>query len=264
MTVHNRCDTTKLCLCHLFKNLLTDVDIKVYLVDDGCTDGTAEVINREYPSVHIIEGNGDLYWNRGMHKAWTEADKEDPDFFLWLNDDTMLFSHALSTMIDAYNQANEDFCIISGATRATNTETVTYGGRINKKVVSPNGRLQRIELINGNCLLVPKCVRQKIGILDDYFHHSMGDWEYGLRAAKNNISLYLAPQFIGVCDLHEIKLPKCYDSSYSIKERFQYLKNPLAPMPNEVFYFCNKCYGLKRAIQSSLKIIVRTIFPQLF
>ena len=264
MTVHNRRNITLECLKHLYENKTGEGDsIHVYMVDDGCTDGTPEAVKTGFPQVKIISGDGNLYWNRGMIRAWEEAMKDNPNYFLLLNDDTLLFPEAVRLMLNAVSQT-DSMCLISGATKATKSDSVTYGGRIGKETVVPNGTLQRIDLINANCLLVPREVYDKIGMLDSYFHHSMGDWEYGLRASKAGIKNYLAQDYIGTCDLHEVSLPKCYNPKYTLKERLKYLSNPLAPMPNEVFYFCYKCYGLKRAIQSSLKIIVRTIFPQLF
>lgn len=264
MTVHNRKDITLECLNHLYCNKIAEgYSLRVYMVDDGCTDGTPEAVKKEYPQVKIISGDGNLFWNRGMIRAWEESIKDNPSYFLLLNDDTLLFPLAVQIMLNALTQT-DSMCLISGATKATNSDSVTYGGRIGNKDVSPNGTLQRIDLINANCLLVPREVYNKIGMLDSYFHHSMGDWEYGLRANKAGIKNYLAPDYIGTCDLHEVTLPKCYNPKHTLKERFNYLSNPLAPMPREVFYFRYKYYGLRRAILSSAKIIVRTLFPKLF
>jgi len=61
------------------------------MTDDGCTDGTSKEVLEQYPSVHIVSGDGTLFWNRGMYCAWKAAVKErEYDFYMWLNDDTTL------------------------------------------------------------------------------------------------------------------------------------------------------------------------------
>ena len=46
-----------------------------------------EAVGKMFPQVHIIKGDGNLFWNRGMYMAWQAAIKEkDYDFYLWLND----------------------------------------------------------------------------------------------------------------------------------------------------------------------------------
>ncbi|MCG8688965.1 MAG: glycosyltransferase, partial [Desulfobacterales bacterium] len=81
MTVHNRRDTTLACLKTLFaQQLPQDVELTVYLVDDGSTDGTGAAVARQYPSVRLIRGNGTLYWNGGMFLALGEAVKKQHDF----------------------------------------------------------------------------------------------------------------------------------------------------------------------------------------
>ncbi|PHK28356.1 hypothetical protein VF13_40810, partial [Nostoc linckia z16] len=101
ITSHNRKEKTVACLHALFNcSIPTGYQINIFLVDDGSTDGTAEKVMFTFPAVRIINGNGDLYWNRGMHLAWRTALKSDTyDYFLWLNDDVTLFKTALEQLI---------------------------------------------------------------------------------------------------------------------------------------------------------------------
>ncbi len=32
------------------------------VIDDGSTDGTADAIRRKHPEIHIISGDGNLWW----------------------------------------------------------------------------------------------------------------------------------------------------------------------------------------------------------
>ena len=103
MTVYNRKDSTLKCLSLLYRQ--TDslsragkYRFSVYLTDDGSTDGTSEAVSSLFPDVNIIKGDGSLFWNRGMCAAWDEAARTSPDFYLWLNDDTMLKPGAVALL----------------------------------------------------------------------------------------------------------------------------------------------------------------------
>ena len=58
---------------------------------------------------------------------------------------------------------------------------------------------QEIDLINGNVVLVPHSVCNKIGILDNFFEHAYADVEYSLRARKNGITILLTAIHIAEC-----------------------------------------------------------------
>jgi GT2 family glycosyltransferase len=77
ITCYNRKEKTMQCLRALFdqNGLGNEFNIEVFLVDDGCKDGTVEVIIQDFPQVTIIQGNGNLYWNRGMYLSWKIAVK---------------------------------------------------------------------------------------------------------------------------------------------------------------------------------------------
>jgi hypothetical protein len=75
MTAHNRREKTLACLRSLMAATehATDVAYHVFLVDDGSTDGTSEAVAALALPLTIIRGDGDLYWNRGMVRAWESA-----------------------------------------------------------------------------------------------------------------------------------------------------------------------------------------------
>lgn len=264
MTVHNRKEKTLTCLDNLFRQKVpNNISIDVYLTDDGCTDGTPEAVKITYPNVHIIKGDGNLFWNRGMYLAWANAEKFNYDFYIWLNDDTFLFENALSYLLESYKSLGGN-CIIAGATCSkNNTSETTYSGFIGKKFIPVNGKFQRVQKFNGNFVLIPKSVYKVLGKNDPYYRHSFGDMDYGLMANKVGINCYITDKHIGTCEKHGHKI-KCFDTEYSLIERVKYFYSPLGMNPFEFFHMNKKSLGLIKAIQVFITTHIRVFFPCLW
>ena len=83
--VHNRKQLTINCLRCLERQ--TEKRFQIVVIDDGSNDGTSEAISEEFPDVHLINGDGTLWWaeatNVGVKYAIQKA-----DYVITLNDDT--------------------------------------------------------------------------------------------------------------------------------------------------------------------------------
>jgi GT2 family glycosyltransferase len=267
LTVHNRKANTLKCLENLFsQEVPCGYFFKVFLTDDGCTDGTPEAVAIQFPSVHIVKGDGTLYWNRGMYKAWEAAASDRAfDFYFWLNDDTLLFEDAVSSVIAASEQTKFS-AIVCGATCSKVTGKVTYSGWIHSKnePLDPNGAIQPCQIVNGNFLLVPKVIFDKVGNLDWVFRHAIGDFDYGLRVQKAGFKCYVSPKFVGTCEANP-SLPKWCLQSTPLLNRFKMLYSPLGyaePIP--FFIYERRHFGLGTAIKHFLSINLRALMPQLW
>ena len=267
LTVHDRKKNTMQCLEHLFaQQEIQGYRWDVFLTDDGCTDGTPEAVAEQYPSVHIVKGDGSLYWNRGMHKAWeAAAAKHEYDMYVWLNDDTLLFPDALKKMVEA-STLTHHAAVICGATCAKKSRQVTYSGwsHSSKEPLDPNGTLQPCNIVNGNFLLVPKMIFDSVGNLDRRFRHAIGDFDYGLRVQKAGFSCFISPQFAGTCEANA-SLPKWCLTTTPLFKRFKILYSPLGyaePVP--FFIYEHRHFGLATAVKHFLSINLRALLPQLW
>jgi GT2 family glycosyltransferase len=266
ITCHNRKLKTLACLGALYKcEMPENYDLEVFLVDDGSTDGTGEAVHTNYSKVNIINGSGNLYWNRGMHLAWKTANEtRDYDFYLWLNDDTLLFENALTNLLITSINTNYQSIIIA-ATCSVINNSYTYGGYSKKgDLVEPTGLINEIHTFNGNCVLIPKNVYMKVGLIDPLFHHAIGDIDYGLRANKLEIKSYLAPHFLAFCEGHE-KQPNWCQKEIPFFKRVKSLYSPLGNShPYYYFRFELRHYGLFTALKHLFSIHLRLIIPQLW
>jgi len=254
MTCHNRREKTLACLTSLFNSYDNEstrdaLEIQCFLVDDGSSDGTAEAISKNFPQVIVITGDGSLFWNQGMRLAWNVALEEKFDYYLWLNDDSILYADALIRIVNTYKKLikeNQSPGAIVGTLISAKSNEATYGGRLRNssinplsfgEVIPPSLTPVKCHAINGNFTLIPARSVEKIGLLSPHFSHSMGDFDYGLRLQNASLSCWVAEGIYGVCE-RNTRQRGCTDANISIKERLV-LMNNLSQLPpvNEWKYF---------------------------
>lgn len=247
ITCHNRKDTTLACLERLF-SIRRDVD--VYCVDDNSTDGTADAIRREFPQVNLIHGNGNLFWSRGMRTAWIEAAKhKDYDFYFWLNDDLLLYDCCFDEMLEC-SAVMEHKAVIAGLVQETTTKQVIYGGfDKDKHLIEANGTLNEVNNLNGNFVLVPKYVFEKIGVFDPVYHHDLGDVAYGHEAHKQGLHVCTSRKYIGCTDIVlQSNNTRIRLNGVSVVKRFKKLYSPLGSNPFITFHFLSRYEGVAKAV----------------
>lgn len=212
LTVFNRKELTLECLRSL-RAQAVPASVDVFVVDDASTDGTAAAIEAEFPEAVLLQGDGTLFWNGGMRLAFGTAIERDYDAYLWMNDDTVLDDGALATVVDTWSELatrGEGAAIVVGTTRDPETGELTYGGRVRPdpsrplqfELVEPGDEPRPCETMNGNTVLIPRAVVQRVGNIDPAYVQKMGDLDYGLRARAAGCSVWVAPGTIGTCARH--------------------------------------------------------------
>jgi len=274
MTCHNRRNKTLACLDALANQTpMTDTRIQVYLVDDGCTDGTAEAVRARHAQTTVLPGDGTLYWCGGMRKAFAEAMKSDYDYYLWLNDDTVLYPDAVVLLLGTsrdVQRAGGRQDIVVGTVCDPVTGRRTYGGirRFGRRPslgflpVEPRDEAQRCETMNGNCVLIPRTVVQKVGNLSPEFTHWLGDLDYGLRAGRAGFSCWVVSGYVGTCGQNTEGTPWA-NPHVPFRERLRILHTPKGLPPWEWAVFCRRHQRIFWPL-SLAKLYARCCFPDLW
>ena len=255
ITCHNRKEKTLHCLTNLFEAKKAyghnEVRLAVFLTDDGCTDGTAEAVDQLFDrhEIHIIKGDGSLYWAGGMRAAWREAlkEKERWDYYLLVNDDTYAFDNLFTEMIEAHRYCLRTFKrpgLYSGVTCAQGQpDVITYGGDREDRLcrlhrVMPNGQPQLVDEANANLLLVPAMIVDEIGIFYEGYVHGSADYDYSRLARRNNIPVLITAHTCGECEYDHDSMRQEAKKLFSmnLSERRRYLNSPLHSDPEYLLY----------------------------
>jgi GT2 family glycosyltransferase len=257
LTCFNRKDKTEACLHALnnaAKHVADRVQLQVIVTDDGSKDGTSEMLRNTFPEVQVLHGDGNLYWNGGMRVAFQQALAQHHDFYLWVNDDTTLFPGCIETLLathEAQLVSTGQSGLVVGST-CNDEGQVSYGGQRRKvggkalqfSLVQPGEQPQVCDSANGNCLLISAQAAQQLGNLEQAYVHSMGDLDYGLRASKLNIPVWVVPGFVGKCGNDHAKGGSYLDKTLPFSVRWKKALSPKELSPRAWAVFCRRHAGL--------------------
>lgn len=194
IAAHNRRETTLRCLRSL--PLANHSKLKVYLVDDGSTDGTSEAVSNEFPDVILLRGNGHLWWGGAMRMAMTQAMAEGARLIVWLNDDFIPRSGALEALIDISLRENA----ISGGVLHGPAGALSglLKGKYGIDHIHTLMTATRCDALPGNFVCFPRTIVEQLGEIDtSSFPHGMGDVDYTLRASTLGIPVFVVPGAAG-------------------------------------------------------------------
>ncbi len=264
ITCYNRQKRTVACLDSLQQTASSfsdTISLKVFLTDDGCTDGTAEAIQERgyaFP-IRILQGTGNLYWNGGMILAWETAIQEGPfDGYLWINDDIRVLPEFWEDLVQTDHYCLETFGkrgIYVGSTKEEETGKLTYGGfdfvskwTLKDRFVIPDGKhFQSCEAAHGNITYVSNEVVGKMGILDKRYWHGGSDHDYTFLAHKAGFPILVCPHYCAICSNdHSGKYQKL--ASLSLKERLGFFWSPFGLNMHNALLFNWKCFPYRLPI----------------
>lgn len=248
-TCYNRAIKTEKCINQLINQLTNyDINLKFYICDDGSKDDTVERLKRIEMNSKIIMGTGSLFWCKGMHLAMKAAYDDGFDYYIMINDDVDFEINAINILLDSYRKSN-DICGIVGSVR-NECGNISYGGRKFKsklligktELIEPNGELQECDVANWNCFMIPDQILKDVGLIDNFYEHGCGDFDYSLMMRRKGYKINVATSYVGTCNNNPIKntsqdrtLPKIQ----RIKRLFSIKESPL----KSNIYFYKKNYG---------------------
>ena len=210
--VYNRRDTTLQALKSLTRIDNDGLDVRVYIVDDGSTDGTSDAIREQYPDTRLIQGDGTLHYAAGTNRGITAALEWDPDYIVTMNDDAVFHEQFLQRLVST---ARRNPRSIVGALLLLWDEPhkvfqvgqvwdTWKGGWIIPDDLTafnvPENEFE-VECIVGNCVLFPTEAIRENGLMDEKtFPHGWGDAQYLMRMRKAGWRLLIQPKSYVWCE----------------------------------------------------------------
>lgn len=173
-------------------------DAQIVVVDDDSTDGTPELVAQEFSNIHLLRGDGDLWWTGAIARAMTyAADTLNPDYIVWLNDDITLADDFIRQLIEHCQQPKAKTLVGGIVCDQQHSDWIVFGGVVASQLINNIEQFDqptlRVDTLNGNIAVLPARIIDDIGLPDTQrFRHYGGDFEYICRAKRNGYTAFLS------------------------------------------------------------------------
>jgi len=199
--VYNRKNITLQFLNDL--NNQTYTNFKIIVFDDGSTDGTSEAIQKEFPNIRILRGDGNYWWTKSINASLRFAINHSADYVLLLNDDIRLANNLIETFVN--NAKIKPNAIFGAANYDLSTNTLLFAGEkrnwciagIKKNSVYYQSsvlskkKIIETEYLAGRGLWIPVQIFNRLGLFDEKnFPQSAADYDFTIRAKRAAIEIY--------------------------------------------------------------------------
>ena len=214
IVTYQACDLLRDCLNSIYEHTLLPLEIIV--VDNGSSDGVAEMVQREFPEVRFIQNDHNAGFTRPMNQALTVSQGR---YLLQLNPDTLILSQAFDRLVeflDAHPQAgicgpkvlNSDGTLQKPCRRGESRPlaVLSYFSGLSK-IFPKNKRfgeylmsymdedvVHPVAGVAGSCMLIRREVLDQIGYLDERFFAYQEDADFCFRARQAGWQIYYVPQ----------------------------------------------------------------------
>ncbi len=186
-------------------------ELTVWVVDNGSSDGSAQMVKKDFGQVKLIETGQNLGFSQGNNQV---LDTSVADYCLLLNSDTIVLEGAIDGLVDFAKESkfgiascrleNKDGSFQPNAGDRPNLVAVfntlsllddLFGlfGMVVPSLHQTNKKYyltgHQVGWVSGSVMLIKRSVIQKIGSLDKAIFMYGEDVEYCIRAAKADIKV---------------------------------------------------------------------------
>ena len=192
----------------------TLVSHEVWVVDNGSTDGSQEMVREEFPDVHLIANTENLGFAAANNQAFPLCAGE---YVLLLNSDTVVLDGALDKMV-AFQPANPHVgalgCKLLNGDGSLQPSAhnfySTIGSLIENRVATmvwpkryahtpfleffDHSVARSVDWVCGAVLMVRKDVLREVGLLDDAFFMYGEEIDWQMRMRKAGHEVWFMPQ----------------------------------------------------------------------
>lgn len=170
----------------------------IVIVDNASSDGSNKKLREEYPRHIFVQSTSNGGYAAGNNLGIKIALEQGTDYIMILNNDTILSTESLRTMVDSLQ---------SDTTAGMATCKIFYdrtkkhypsAGNINKLLCAivplrnyDDENIQEVSYVAGCALVVKSSVFQKVGLLNEKFFMYFEDVEFSMRVGQYYRLLYV-------------------------------------------------------------------------
>ena len=200
----NRREETLACLRSLSR--VDYARLRVVVVDNGSTDGSAHAVAAAFPAVDLVRNQVNRGYAGGMNDGIRRALELGAEYVVLLNNDVEVEPGFLSALVEEAQRAPEAAALSPVVVFAGRPELVWYAGAPFDPARGYNGRItgyrrpvaefdqvMETERAAGTALLVPSGVLERIGAFDEELFAYSEDTDWSLRARDAGYRLLVVP-----------------------------------------------------------------------
>jgi len=249
--IYNRLDVTKQGLESLKQGLEfyknngnPKIDFNIVVINDGSTDGSGNWIIENYPNIHLLNGDGDLWWTGSINLGVKYAvDSLGADYVLLWNDDVFLDKEYFQILSDFLKKTHPlNYICGSRICYESDKNKVWSAGGYFSKWTGEKYTIRNIKETKGmlDCqwqpgmgTLVPSFVMEERNIWWDEKRYPQyyGDSDFTLKCIENgipvktNLELVIFNRTELTGDTETPSLRKFWDSLFSIRSFYELKRN---------------------------------------
>lgn len=183
------------------------------VLDDGSTDGTAEMLRAEYPDAIVVQGDGEQWWTGGTNRAVEGCASARCDYALLLNPDVVLFPDTVAELLEASN-GSRDAVFASLVLDSRDHSKVWWAGSTWSRIArwipimtsrylypagTPVVEIPQEPFVSdeahGRAVLVPMELFERHGLFDEeYLPHYGADVDFSLRLRAAQVPIHIVPR----------------------------------------------------------------------
>jgi GT2 family glycosyltransferase len=155
---------------------------KIYVVDNNSDDKTIELVEKNYPEVHLLKSRTNLGFSSGNNFGFQHALADGCDYVLLLNDDVVLLEDFISPLLKkiVYEEKigaigpvvveNYDRNVIQSSGGAINKITLDMKYQKKGEIFKRNDNFREVDYILGAAILIRSSLFKNTNLFDPHFY----------------------------------------------------------------------------------------------
>ncbi len=197
---YNTKDLTRNCLNSILEKT-QEVDFEIFVVDNNSQDGSPEMIEQEFPDVHLIKNSE----NKGFGAANNIAVKQSKAKYVYLlNTDTILINNSVKAFFDYMEKPENQMVGACGGIMYDKNGNKTYIEfkfphifdslfANMKKTEQDLSKEKEVDWMGGSNLFLRKSCLDKVGLFDEKFFMYFEETDLCKRIKENGFKVFFIP-----------------------------------------------------------------------